>query len=568
MPANSCASVPRTRFFRDWLTMGISLAIAFSASGAEEIPSAPDASLKALPQKNSLGQIFLEVPGTPVFFSVYETRVSDWAVFLADTSYNWSYKPHFPQSGDHPVVNVNIRDAIKFCEWLTAKERASGLLTQLQSYRLPTNREWDVAAGILSQDTERATSQKLIDEQTFPWGLEWPPPSHAGNFNSSEINGGDDGFAYTAPVGSYTASKDGLHDLAGNVWEWVCDPDENEIRAKLRGGSWVYFRKEYLLSSYQYDVPLDLHAPSIGFRIVLEDKHRTNIFLTQQNQIKKELARKRREEVMLRPAVNAAEIEEMRKIFTARPDAPVDVPALPDSKTLKPAAPGSNYTNTLGMTLRPAGNDQVLFSTCETRVHDYQTFLIATQRQWNRKPSFNIKPTHPIMNITWAEAMTFCEWLTNNERTLRLIPRQAIYRLPTDLEWSTAVGLPTENGNDPSARHLDNKTDFPWGLQPVPPPGSGNFDSENMSGYQDNYPHTAPVGSFSPNAFGLFDMAGNVAEWCMDTWPGSKNEHVIRGSSYLSSTRNTLLSSARLHGAETAARTNVGFRCVLDLQPH
>ncbi len=568
MHPRPCTPTPRRKIRLVGLTLVTSVVLALNNSRADNTPHETDAPQTTLPKINSLGQVFHEVPGTPVFFSIYETRVSDWAAFLADTAYSWSFKPHFPQPADHPVVNINLRDAIKFCEWLTTKERASGLLTPLQSYRLPTNHEWGVAAGLLSQDIERSTSQKLADEQTFPWGREWPPPSHAGNFNSIEINGSDDGFIFTAPVGSFTPSKDGLHDLAGNVWEWACDTDETDIRAKLRGGSWIYFRKEYLLSSYQYDVPTELHATSIGFRIVLEDKHRTIIFLTHQDQLKKELAQKRRDEVMLRPAVDTMEVAQMRKLFPIRPDAPADAPAIPDPKTLKPAVPGASFTNTLGMTFRPAGSDQVLFSTHETRVHDYQVFLTATKGQWNRKPSFEIKLNHPIMNITWAETMAFCDWLTKHERSLGLISPQAIYRLPSDLEWSKAVGLPAENGSDPSARHLENKTDLPWGLQPVPPPGSGNLDSENMAGYQDNYSHTAPVGSFSPNAFGLYDMAGNVAEWCMDIWPGSKNEHVLRGSSYLSSTRNNMLSSARQHAAENATRSNVGFRCVLDLQPH
>lgn len=521
--------------------------------------------------RSSLGLEFHEIPGTPVFFSTYETRVSDWTAFLADTKYDWSFKPHFPQSGDHPVVNVNLRDAIKFCEWLTNKERASGLLTQLQSYRLPTNREWDAAAGLgSSRGAERATSQKVIDEQAFPWGLEWPPPRGAGNFNSVEINGSDDGFPFTAPVGSFAPSKEGVHDLAGNVWEWVWDAEApNDSGAKLRGGSWMYFRKECLLSSYVYEVPADLRAPSFGFRMVLEDKHRTAIFLAHQDQVNKDLAQKSRDQVMARPAVDPTEVAKRREQLATRPVSPVaDAPALPDPKTLKPAAPGGAFTNSLGMTFSPAGDAQVLFSRNETTVQDYRVFLAATKTEWNRKPSFDFKPSHPIMSVTWTEARAFCDWLTERDRGLNLIPAQARYRLPTDLEWSAAVGLPKEDGADPAARHLGNKVDYPWGTQTVPPSSSANLDSENMGSYQDKYSHTAPVGSFPPNAFGLFDLAGNVSEWCDDPWPGNPREHVLRGSSFLSSARDSLLSSARQHAAESTARADLGFRCVLDLQPH
>ncbi len=242
--------------------------------------------------------------------------------------------------------------------------------------------------------------------------------------------------------------------------------------------------------------------------------------------------------------------------------------SLPDPKTLKPAGPGGRFTNSLDMAFRPAGDGQPLFCSHETRVQDYEVFLAATKGEWSRKPSFSFRPDHPIMNITWGEARSFCDWLTRRDRDLGLIPPKAAYRLPSDLEWSRAVGLPKEDGADPAARHRGNKTEFPWGQQPVPPPGSANLDTANMAGYQDNFSHTAPVGSFAPNAFGLSDMAGNVTEWCDDAWPGSANERVLRGSSFLTSSRDSLLSSDRQHAAESAARADVGFRCVLDLQPH
>ena len=210
----------------------------------------------------------------------------------------------------------------------------------------------------------------------------------------------------------------------------------------------------------------------------------------------------------------------------------------------------------------------MLFATHETTVQDYQSFLAATKGQWNRMPSFDFKPNHPIMNITWGEARAFCDWLTTRDRSLGLIPPKAVYRLPSDSEWSMAVGLRNESGADPAARHLGNKTDYPWGQQSVPPPSSANLDTENMAGDQDKFSHTAPTGSFSPNASGLFDMAGNVSEWCEDVWPGGSGEHVLRGSSFLSSTRDSLLSSARQHAADNASRADVGFRCVLDFQPH
>ena len=213
---------------------------------------------KLLVHKNALGMQFCEVPGTPVLFSTWETRVMDYEVFLRETKYNWSYKPHFPQTAEHPVVNVNLRDALTFCKWLTQRDRADGLINDLQSYRLPTNREWDAAVRLSSSRSkvDVAITQKIQDEAAFPWGVEWPPPLHAGNFNRREITGTEDGYVYTAPVGQFDPSPDGIYDLAGNAWEWAWDQENRpDASATLRGGSWMYFRKECLLSAYRYEVP-------------------------------------------------------------------------------------------------------------------------------------------------------------------------------------------------------------------------------------------------------------------------------------------------------------------------
>ena len=527
---------------------------------------APDR--KPVTFRNSLGMMFREVPGTPALFSIWETRVADWTAFLADSGYKWEYKPHFPQTETHPVVNISLRDAAAFCAWLTEKEHASGKLDPRQFYRLPTNKEWDAAAGLASgRMDERATTQKVADEQSFPWGMEWPPPRTAGNLNFAEIDGSDDGFTYTSPVGVFRPSPEGLYDLAGNAWEWAWDADvKTDSNGTLRGGSWMYFKKECLLSGYRYQVPPDLHAPSVGFRCVLEDKNRTADFLAKADAVAKESEKQKRSQLTTRPGVDAEEVQKMKEKLANRPEmTPAVDLKLPDPKSLKIATAGGEFLNALGMNFVPAGTENVLVAAHETRMQDYQAFLVATKKTWDRKPSFDVKNDHPIINVTWTEAREFCQWLTGRDRETGLIPPKARYRLPKDSEWSTAAGLKNETGDSPSAKHLANRTDYPWGQESVPPIGSGNFDSTNMRGYQDNFTHTAPVGSFSPNAFRIFDLAGNVAEWCEDEWPGSDGERVVRGSSWLSSDADALLTSARRHLPESAARTDVGFRCVLEI---
>jgi formylglycine-generating enzyme required for sulfatase activity len=116
---------------------------------------------------------------------------------------------------------------------------------------------------------------------------------------------------------------------------------------------------------------------------------------------------------------------------------------------------------------------------------------------------------HPVVNVSWNDAQAFCDWLSAKE--------QKKYRLPTEAEWEYACrgGTTTRfySGGEPrSLVTIANVADATAGLA---------FAARFTVAANDGFAFTAPVGSFRPNPFGLYDMLGNVWEWCND-WYGAR----------------------------------------------
>lgn len=188
---------------------------------------------------------------------------------------------------NYPAAGVDYAEAVAFCEWLTVRERKAGLIRPWQRYRLPTDREWSGWVGLSGEAGDTSEQRNHAPSDRFPWGTEWPPPPGAGNFadiSASGFFGGNiiagytDGFETTAPVGSFGAAANGLHDLAGNVSEWVQDPytDGSDGLHVVRGGGWNSAEREVLASGYRNPVPMTAKEGFYGFRYVLEEVGETN----------------------------------------------------------------------------------------------------------------------------------------------------------------------------------------------------------------------------------------------------------------------------------------------------
>ncbi len=176
-----------------------------------------------------------------------------------------------------------------------------------------------------------------------------------------------------------------------------------------------------------------------------------------------------------------------------------------------------------------------------------------------RASSLEGRSEHPVVHVSWHDAMAYCDW--------------ADRRLPTEAEWEYA------------ARGGLAATTFPWGDDPID--GSdgvwranvwqGSFPAHNTAA--DGWIGTAPVRSFEPNGYGLWQPVGNVWEWCADRFdpgyyaespefdpPGPERggRRLLRGGSYLChpSYCNRYRNSARSSNTPDSSMGNAGFRTV------
>lgn len=221
---------------------------------------------------NSLDMPFVKIASLGgILVCRFETRVRDYAVFATQTGVEWK-KPDFPQTPEHPAVNLSWQDAKAFCAWLGPKEKCR--------YRLLTDAEWSTLAGL----KEKADVSPMLQPPStgiFHWGTR-PLTRDVGNFCDEafgrKYRGSydakwlkiDDGYADTAPVGRYPENAHGLFDFAGNVWEWVedwYDPPRNTLRI-VRGGSFRAGGEKRLLASFRGPDPYNVRLDSVGFRVV------------------------------------------------------------------------------------------------------------------------------------------------------------------------------------------------------------------------------------------------------------------------------------------------------------
>ncbi len=453
-----------------------------------------------------------------------------------------------------PAVHLTWNEANDFAAWLGARLSAHG-------YRLPTEAEWEYASragaggpywwgsGEAAGHTHENGNDPLTKERFgfTDWGA-WAA---------------DDGHRVTAPVGSFPPNRWGLYDVLGNAWEWCQDwyapytaaaqrdpggPASGSQRVH-RGGSWWLYPHFLRLANRGRDGPEERDWGS-GFRLVA---------------------------TILAPPGATEEGGEARAaappVVSPAPAAPAPPAAGADhevpgwakvskeqiaeaSRIGKPVAfeneigvrfvliPGGSFW--MGSPGTEAGRDSdegpqhrielspFYLSVYETTNAQYQRFDaghdsgefpfysgsgleklegVGHDKRWTGE-------MQPVGRVSHNDAIAFVRWLSARSPS-------RIYALPTEAQWECAARAATT-----AARYWGETVDLAHRYANANDPmtkveGGGSWDGWPQD---DGYRVTAPVGSFMPNAWGLYDMLGNAWEWCSD-WKAEYSAGVQRAPS-------------------------------------
>ena len=530
-----------------------------------------------------------EVPAHTVTVSAYYLDKYEVTKALWDSVYGWGiahgYSFTYVGSGkaaNHPVQTINWYDMVKWCNarsemegkipaYYTGAEQAEVYRTgQLDvdnswvkwnaGYRLPTEAEWEKAA------------RGGVAGQRFPWGdtISWSQANYYADpgdyfFDVNPRQGYDTAFAtgatpYTSPAGSFAANGYGLYDMAGNVAEWCWDwyggydsiaqtdphgPATGSVRV-VRGGGWfdvALYCRTAVRSGYDPSGSTD----SVGFRCVLPKSFDVpNMALIPGGNF------------MLGDSVDGYEV----------PAHTVNVSAYYMDKY--------EVTKALWDSVSAWGI-----------AHGYSFTTVGSGKAAN----------HPVQKINWYDMVKWCNARSEMEGRVPAYytgaERTGVYRtgqLDVDnswVNWNAGYRLPTEAEWEKAARGGVSGQRFPWGdtitwsqANYYADPGDYFFDVNPRQGYDTAFatgatPYTSPAGSFAANGYGLYDMAGNVSEWCWD-WYGSYDSaaqtdprgpatgavRVVRGGGWFDV---ALYCRASVRsGYDPSGSTDyVGFRCVI-----
>ncbi len=419
----------------------------------------------------------------PFQMGIYEVTQAEFSAVMGAN-------PSKSKGATKPVEQVLWDEAVAFCAKVSAlpAERAAGRV-----YRLPTEEEWEYAC-------------RAGTTTAYSFGDSDPDLSRYGWFK-------DNSGAATHVVGEKLPNSWGLYDMHGDVSEWCEDlSDTGSSSRVVRGGCWDSSAEE-CRSAFRDEHDLPVRYLYSGFRVVLsptvtekESPVPTPQISSEPDVITNGIGMK----LKLIPAgefmMGSPEIEADR----SNDEGPQH-----RVRITKPFYLGIHEVTKghFGVFVKDTG-----YQTEAEKDGIGGEGYNSTTQVGEQKPEYNWKETgfpqtdsHPVVNVTWPDAVAFCAWLSQKEGK--------VYRLPTEAEWEYACRARTYTrfftGDNPgSLQGFANVQDASIEGK-IPKPALTKYPNFK---FDDGWPFTSPVGQFKSNDFGLYDMQGNVWEWCWDLY--------------------------------------------------
>jgi len=464
----------------------------------------------------------------------YEVTRSEWKQVMATEP--WKVKENTKAEDDVPATWITWENVMEFCHKLTERERMAGRLPNGWEYTLPTEGQWE---GACRAGTE--TKFSFGDDESMLGEHAW--------FADNATTAGE---KYAHRVGQKKPNALGLYDMHGNVREWcrdiyaqqlpggrdpeVTEPSSSQV---MRGGSFND-RAEWCQSRIRFRRDAWSRGYELGFRVAC-------LPATQSKPADLERAETRAADPMRGSAPGAVRDDNGLKMKL--------VWCPPGEFTMGSPKSETNWAY---------GEDEVEVSLSQgfwlgkyeiTRSEWKQ--VMATE-PWKGKFGMKDDDQFPATSVSWDDAVLCCQKLTEQERKASRLPLGWEYTLPTEAQWERACRAETETrfsyGNDES-----KLGEYAWFAERA-------LRADEQYGRR--------VGQKKPNPWGLFDMHGNVCEWCRDFYaqrlPGGRDPevtekgsgHVIRGGGWRVIAGNCR-SASRSRNDPSFRDFDLGFRMAL-----
>jgi formylglycine-generating enzyme required for sulfatase activity len=480
----------------------------------------------------------------PVFWiGKYPITQAQWKAVSAmgkiaqDLNPNPSY-----QQGDHlPVENISWYDAMEFCARLSAHTD--------QEYTLPSEAQWEYAC-------RAGTITPFHFGETITTDL----ANYAGTEHQSKQGRSSSGFYGSGPkgtyrqkttdIGSFPPNAFGLYDMHGNVWEWCLDHWHDNYRNApgdgtawissdlsadrvLRGGSWVD-GPAYCRAAFRFHHQPDYRLGLNGFRVVrLPPKPIVHADMVRLIKNHESSDKKEAEQKVWVPPQSLVNAEPTYPHFSFEVVTVNHRGQIVDRQ--QSSAPYQTLDLgqgvTLDMVLIPGGSFLMGSPNSEPdrdrrEGPQHQVTLAGfwmgkypvTQAQYQaimgNNPAKFKGDNRPVEQVSWNDAIEFCDRLSQK--------LGQPYNLPSEAQWEYACRAGTT-------------TPFHFGETLTTDLANYNGNDTYGAGPKGIYrDETSEVGSFPPNGFGLYDMHGNVWEWCLDRWHNSYQGAPADGSAWIS----------------------------------